>query len=152
METFLKVGYVIKIDYLILLAILSGVLYRLGGWGKGHKLFRRLGCPIVSLSALCGLMNFNWWAYLLTFGLSIGAVSSYWGIDEKKWGYWAHGLGLSLALLPIALVTKQFLGFGLRCLVLTSLMTVWSEYSSIDYIEEFGRGALIILTIPLLCL
>ena len=146
---------VAKTGLVILLSILSGVLYRLGGWEKGNRLFRILGCPLIALITLwlmIGVVLSYWWVYLLTFGLLTGAVSAYWGLDEKKWGYWAHGLGLSLALLPIALITKHYLGYGLLCLVLTSLMTIWSEYASVDYIEEFGRGALIILTIPLLCL
>lgn len=146
---------VAKIGYVILLSILSGVFYRLGGWEKGNRLFRILGCPLIALITLwlmIGVVLSYWWVYLLTFGILAGAVSAYWGLDEKKWGYWAHGLGLSLALLPVALITKHYLGYGLLCLVLTSLMTIWSEYTSVDYIEEFGRGALIILTIPLLCL
>ena len=119
--------------WIVGLAILSGVFYRLGGWSKGNRLFRILGCPLCVILACMGLFwgkNVPFWTYILTFGLNAGAVSAYWGIDEKKFGYWAHGLGLSLAVLPIAYVTCCWLGFGIRTLVLTALMTLWSEYTS----------------------
>ncbi len=137
------------------LSLICGVLYRLGGWEKGNRLFRIVGCPLLTLIATITLVGFNlsyWWAYLLTFALSAGAVSAYWGLDEQKWGYWAHGLGLSLALLPIAYVTQHWLGFSLRCLVLTALITLWSEFTGWDILEEGGRGFLIIATLPLLIL
>ncbi len=139
----------------LVLSILSGIAYRLGGSSKGNRLFRILSCPLVLLLALWVLMGFHlgyWQAYLLTFGLSAGAVSAYWGLDEQKWGYWAHGLGLSLALLPIAYVTHNWLGFGLRSLVLTASMTLWSEWVTKDIVEEMGRGILIIITLFLLTL
>jgi len=137
------------------LSVLSGVLYRLGGWEKGNRLYRVLGVPLCVIGAtiaLFGLKTGFWWAYLITFGLCAGAVSAYFGLDEKKWGYWAHGLALGLAAVPIAYVTGNWLGFGIRCEVLTLLITLWSEFTTIDWLEEPGRGFFIVATMPLLLL
>ena len=143
-----------KIGIVIVLSILSGILYRIGGTNKG-TLWRDIGCSLVTLIALWLLLGFilsYWWAYLLTFGLSWGALASYWGLDEKKWGYWAHGLGISLAILPIVWITRHWLGFVLWTIVLTTFITIWSELVSKDVIEEKGRGFAIIATMPLLLL
>lgn len=137
----------------VLLSIASGVLYRLGGWDKGNRLFRILGCPLATLGAIWAILGLNsayWWAYAIALVASGGAVSAYWGLDEKRFGYWGHGLGLSLALLPIAFITQHWLGFGIRTIVLTALITLLSEYISRDWLEEGLRGAVIIATLPLL--
>lgn len=143
----------IFIAWLVGLSSVCGLLYRLGGWDKGNRLFRILGCPLITLAYLIILSGLNlalWWAYLLVFGLTAGAISAYWGLDEQKWGYWAHGLGLSLAMLPFAYATGHWIGFIIRSFILTAGITIWSEFTSIDTIEEGGRGFLITATLPLL--
>lgn len=133
-----------------LIAILCGVFYRLGGSSKGNRLFRILGCPLCVVIVLLGLFwgkSVPFWAYLLAFGANAGAVSAYWGQDEKKFGYWLHGLGLSLAILPVILFTGSWLGFALRTILLTSTICLWSEYTKWDVLEEWGRGFLIIISL-----
>ena len=135
---------------IIALSIISGVLYRLGGWSKGNRLYRILGCPLCTVIALLTLFwgkGAPWWAYLCAFGANAGAVSAYWGLDEKKFGYWAHGLGLSLAILPVILFTGAWIGFALRSVALILGITLWSEYTKWDVLEEWGRGFIIIATI-----
>ena len=137
----------------LILSAVSGVLYRLGGWSKGNRLFRILGVPLCLIGAVIALFGLNWgfwWAYLVTFGLCAGAVSAYFGFDEERFGYFAHGFALSLAVLPIAFVTGHWIGFTLRCIILTASITFWSEVMTGDTTEEAGRGVLIILTSPLL--
>jgi hypothetical protein len=138
---------------ILILATLSGVFYRLGGWEKGNRMYRILGCPLVFLGVFwaCFGLDFSlWWAYALTFGISAGMISAYWGLDSEKWGYWAHGLGLSLACLTLILFTGHWVGFALRTIVLTALITLWSEYTKWDILEEWGRGFIYIATIPIL--
>ncbi len=144
------------IAWVIGLACLNALFYRLGGQGKPFSTrYRDIGCSIITL-LICFVLGFKsslwltFWAYLIIFGLSWGALASYWSMDEKKWGFWVHGLGLSLALFPIAFLTKHYLGFGLRCLVLTIAISLWSEFTKWDVLEEGGRGALIGITLPLL--
>jgi hypothetical protein len=142
-----------KMGFVVGAAFISGCLYRLGGWEKGNRLFRIIGCPAISLVLylwLFGLSWSLWWAYLAYFGACAGAISAYWGLDEAKWGYWAHGLGLSLAAFPIAYVTGNWIGFVLRTVILTAFITIWSEYTKWDILEEWGRGFILTATIPLL--
>jgi len=137
------------------LSILSAILYRLGGTSAGTK-WRDAGCPLVALILYIALKGFNLsflWVYLLTFGLSWGAMTTYWkrkGTDAKWWNWLLTGLGYSLATLPIAFVTGHWIGFGLRILVLSLLTMFWSEKIDWDVAEEMGRGAIFCLTIPLL--
>jgi hypothetical protein len=144
---------------ILIASILSGVLYRLGGWNKGNRLYRILGVPTITCITLLTLynsVNIAWQKallpYLLTLGLTAGMISAYWGQDEKKWGFWCHGLGISLAVLPIIFITQHWLGFSIRCLVLTAFITVWSELTKWDILEEGGRGFAIVATLPLLLL
>jgi hypothetical protein len=128
---------------IIALAIASGILYRMGGSGNYSRLCRVLGCPalfIVSYLLISGVKACPWWSLLLTFGLSAGAISAYWGLDEKKWGYWAHGLGLGIAALPIAIATGDYLSFSLRLAFITAGICVWSQLTKWDVLEETGRG------------
>lgn len=144
-----------NITLIVILSVVAGILYRMGGSSKFNTLYRDIGCSLVSL-ALClvlGLKAGLWatlGAYFLTFGLTWGALSAYWGQDEKKFGYWAHGLGLALAILPIAFITGHWIGFGIRVVGLTFLTALWSEIIGWDIAEEFGRGFLLTATIPLL--
>lgn len=139
---------------ILILAVLAGCLYRRGGTSAG-TLWRDVGvsaatlltCLILGLTA--GLFA-SIIAYFLTFGLSWAANSSYFGQDEKRFGYIWHGLALSLALLPIAYITGHWLGFGIRTIVLTAFITLWSEYMTWDIGEEFGRGFLIVISLSLL--
>lgn len=141
--------------WIILLSGISGVLYRLGGKTGYNTKIRDLGCPLIALAALWlldGLKSSYWWAYLLTYGLMFGALTAYWRLDEKRFGYWAHGLGISLAIAPFCLISGLWWGFLIRTIVLTTFITLWSEYTKWDDLEEFGRGVGIVATLPLLLL
>ena len=144
-----------KFWVIIISSIFAGIFYRLGGKQGYNTKIRDLGIPTIFISLILWFnpKSFNvgsLWAYFLSFGLLFGSLSTYWRLDEKKWGYWAHSLGISFAVLPIAFITGHYLGFGIRCVVLTGLITLISEYISKDWLEEFLRGFLIIITLPLL--
>jgi hypothetical protein len=144
----------------LIASILSAILYRLGGTSAGTK-WRDLGCPLVvtaylltlglkaSLWGLFGLVG----AYFLAFGLLFGALTTYWkkkGTDAHWWNWAFTGLGYSLSALPLAFITGHWIGFGIRSIVLTILITFWSEKIGWDVLEETGRGFLITATLPLL--
>jgi hypothetical protein len=143
-------------------SIASGILYRCGGAGKPYNTkYRDLGVPTVATLYLLtlGLKSSLWgvWgllgAYLVAFGLLFGALTTYWkkkGAPALWWNWLLTGLGYSLAALPIAFVTGHWVGFGIRCFVLTGLTVLWSEIIDNVVVEEFGRGFLIVSTLPLL--
>ncbi len=143
-----------------ILAIISGVLYRLGGIGKPFNTrFRDIGCSLIILVTCLILGLFRGFtaslvAYLLTFGLLWGAYASYWKSGEDmKFRHWCfHGLGLAFALLPIAYITGHWIGFIMRLFILPLLIAVWSEGIGEVNLEEFGRGFLFCATLPILLL
>ena len=143
---------IFKAWVVILLSIISGLLYRAGGKGKPFNTkWRDLGIPVIATISLFILgIKFVWWTYLLHFGLLFGTLTTYWKLDEKKYGYWAHGLGISFAALPIIYITGNLIGFSIRTILLTGFITLWSEYTKWDILEEWGRGAIICLTLPML--
>ena len=145
-----------KIIILIALSIISGILYRMGGTNKG-TLWRDIGCSLITLATclVLGLktsLRVSTIAYLLTFGLSWGALASYWKSgQDMKFRHWCfHGIGLALALLPVVYITGHWWGFILRLFILPPLIAGWSGIIGDVNLEEGGRGFLIIATMPLL--
>lgn len=142
-----------NISWLIItiFAVIGAILYRMGGSGNFPRQARVIGVPLLC-ALLLGILHFNWWI-LLCIPLMIGAISTYWkkrGTDARWYHWMLHGLGLSLAMLPYAIATGHWVGFGLRTVVLTILITIWSEKISNAVVEELGRGFFILSTIPLL--
>ena len=141
-----------KLRLWIIFTFLGALFYRLGGQIQTKA--RDLGLPAIATVYLLILgLKCPWWAYLLHFGLLFGALTTYWkkkDQDAKWWNWLLTGLGYSLAAIPIAIGTNHWPGFGIRCIVLTTLITFWSEFIGDVNWEESGRGALIILTLPIL--
>ena len=155
---------IFKILLLLGLSSLSAFLYRRGGTNKG-TLWRDVGCSLVTLVALWLLLGFKlsyWWAYLLTFGLSWGSLTTYhkWlnkffgkNKDDCYWWNWlAHGLVIGFVCLPIIYTGIVWWIILFRAIVLGIAMMIWSERIGKVDLEESGRGALIILTLSLLLL
>jgi hypothetical protein len=150
------------LEYLLLIlfgSVLSAILYRMGGAGKYGQWYapilntkwRDFGCPAVALTII-GL-TYSWhWTMILSFPLMFGALTTYWKksvtAKDKHWIY--HGLGVSIALLPTAIHEGFWIGFLLRCLILPVSMMLVTKYLSNPVREELGRGAVIVLTLPLL--
>ena len=140
------------------LSCLNALLYRLGGQGKPFNTrYRDIGCSLVTLITclVLGLTGALWatvGAYLLTFGLSWGALASYWKSgQDMKFRHWCfHGIGLALALLPIIFITRHWLGFGIRLFLLPPLIAGWSGIIGESWLEEWGRGFITCATLPLL--
>lgn len=147
-------------------AILSGILYHIGGCGNdGIKtypwlpkvLFGRInskirdwGCSIISLLFVSphGLSWQAVGAYISIFLLSWGALSTYWkkGAD-CKWYHWLlHGVAIGLAFLPATFIDLSLILIFSRAIILGVLMMWISQKTKNVAIEEIGRGALIILT------
>jgi hypothetical protein len=152
----------LKIFLTLAAAVASFILYRMGGSDAYNTKWRDMGCPTVLtllLWCLNGIHWGYWWAYLLSFGLMFGALTTYWnkkGAPERFINFYLHGLGISLALVPYAYVSHHWLGFGLRVALLPLLIGFWATYMNrpvwkfrADVVNEGGRGAWIQLTLPL---
>jgi hypothetical protein len=135
------------------LAVLSAILYRLGGKGKPFNTkFRDLGCPVCLTACVVTLLGFSW-SLIPCFGLFFGSLTTYWkkkGANAEWYNWLLVGLGYSISLLPWAIATHNWLGFGIRTFVLITLTTLWKTLVGNAVLSELGEGAIIILTIPLL--
>lgn len=154
----------------VLLAFLAGIFYRMGGSGNWPRWVREIGvgaCLIIEF-LLLGVFNFG----------AIGTLGSIWvestyfkkkGTDAKWWNWLLVGFSFSIAPLPWLLgqlpgVIKyhhpfHWFGYVIRIFVCAALTVLWQEVLSAkvakvlnigkDITDEFGRGAIQILTLPL---
>jgi len=147
----------IKIIITILLAILSGVLGRLGGRAKDGSWYdflsntkaRDVGCTLVALGIFVLWFGFNihyWWIYLITILLHVGAFSTYWDFLFKFDNLWFSGFMVGIALLPLCIVYNLYLLLVIRSILLAiiwgllnkflpSKVLIWRR----DIAEEFLR-------------
>ena len=152
----------------------SGILYRLGGasredsrkefpwvpeWFRNMPKKRDAGCGIMAgLTAWAWLGGTPWWAWFFSAGVLWGALSTYWDwMFNDTDNYYMHGFMCGLAYFLYAIASGMWVGFGVRCIALAILMGLWSHTickvfkgKSRAVAEEVGRGALIILTLPLM--
>jgi hypothetical protein len=131
-------------------------MYRCGGSGSYPRFYRPLGVGFgVLLSGLI-LFPMNWITFVLLLvssGASAGLSTTYFKKKDTDamWFNWLFvGLALSLALLPVAFATQNWLGFVLRSMALTSGITLWSQFQGNAVKEELGRGFLIVATLLLM--
>lgn len=138
-------------------AIVGGILYRLGGIGKPFNTkIRDFGVPLV----IVGLIHFvfkwqvPWWVHFLSYGLMFGVLTTYWeywGSDDVEWYEWAlTGFFYGLSAILYAWQLNAWIGFGIRVFVLTVFTCVWSVLMKKPRWEEWGRGAGMVVTLPLL--
>lgn len=156
-----------KIGYLFILALISGLAFKLGGSAKNGKWndflknskTRDAGCPLIGLIAFWLLAGFKlsyWWAYLLTLGLSWGAMTTYFSflidppdnVTAIEWFF--TGLFYGLSAFPLSWAGIHWYAILGRALAL-GLMIMWlRERTGKDFKEEKGSGALYIITVPIL--
>lgn len=137
---------------IILASIISSCAYRMGGASGYSTYYRDVGCSLLSVLMLGYIIAWHW-ILILVFGLTWGALSTYFkkkGTDAKWFNWILVGLALSLATLPIIIVYGHWVGFFLRTIVLSLSIMSWSETNDNAVLEECGRGFLIPITIPLL--
>lgn len=142
-----------KILLILILSVISAVFYRMGGSGRFHRLWRILGVPaltIVAVWACFGVKMAYWWVYLLSFGLMCAAISTYFDFLFGYDNFWFHGLMLGAAAFPIAYTTGHWLGFILRCAILSVFMGLWCKFWKWDIAEETGRGFACVVSVLLL--
>lgn len=129
-------------------AIINAYLYRLGG--NKDKLYRRIGCSVITAVALGFTWKWSWsllgYAFLLNF-----AIGSYWDSWFGYDNFWAHGFGIGLSALPLVFDGYPVWFYLARCAFLCFAIGLWSKLISHDVVEERGRGAIIGLStwIPL---
>jgi hypothetical protein len=151
---------------IILLAIVSGFLGRLGGRAKdGHwydvitdSKARDFGCSIITLGVLLLTYGFqvnHWLAYVLVFGASWGFLSIYWDfLFGDKGNFWFYGFMLGCAYLPAIFCGAHVMSVVIRCFVLAISYGLLHKYLpdrvlkiNRATVEEYLRYFILIITL-----
>jgi hypothetical protein len=92
-----------------------------------------------------------WWAYLIFCGLMYAGMTTYWDwLFKGEDNFYMHGFMIAFAYLPLAILSGGWPGFGIRCVVLALAMGILcAVFGDVD-VEEYGRGAFIAASLPLL--
>ena len=153
------------IAWIILISLVSGLFYRLGGsgdeWRKKYPnlpawLFdtkaRDIGCTILGFITMFILLNIKavWWVHLLAFLGLFGSLTTYWDFLFGYDNFWFHGFMCALSYVWYPIVTGNWIGFGIRCVVVSVAMGWISSLLENDNGEEFSRGFWITITLPLM--
>lgn len=141
-----------KIVATILLSMIAGVSYRMGGSGNFPRWVREVG-GVLSMVSLMFVLGMFHWSLVICAGFMYGLMTTYFkkkGTDAVWWNWALVGLAFGLSMIPYCIFQGHWLGFGIRCVVCTVLTTLWSQLIGKAVLEEFGRGFINIATLPLL--
>jgi len=139
----------VKILKIILFSSIAGAMYRLGGWIQTK--IRDLGVPCCGVAVMLQY-PYVWWQHLLFFFLAFAGLTTYFkkkGTDAMWWNWLFVGLAFSFCAIPYAF-PNHWLGFGIRTIVCTGLVVGISELSGNVWVEETGRGIILVGSLPLL--
>lgn len=128
--------------------ILSAILYRMGGSDIYDTKWRDIGCSLVFLTMISLIYGVNitmWYLYFIAFGLSWGALSTYWDWLFGYDNFYMHGLGCGLAMLPLIWCGIPWWVIVARIVICTLGMGWWSAKEDNAVKEELGRGVFYIL-------
>lgn len=137
------------------LAILAGVFYRMGGSEHWNTKARDIGVPLVATIWLLLFTTWRIWPLVVHFGLLFGALTTYEYFlpDNPKKGplnWLLHGFFSGLAAIPLIWCGIAWWLILARAVILAVTMTAWSEAWKWDIAEEWGRGALVVLSLLIL--
>ena len=127
----------------------AGSYPNLPAWLKNTKA-RDIGCPLCCQWAMMSAVTVPWWTHFIAFMLLFGALTTYWDFIFMWDNHWFHGFMCGAAYFPYAIISGDWVGYGVRCIALAILMGLISTQSDSDVVEEVGRGAMLPLTLPLL--
>ena len=144
-------------------SILCAVFYRIGGLSKSRYKWlpkeivntkaRDFVCPII-----CGLTMYfvldvktEWYFWLSSGLLMFIGLTTYWDKINGEDNFFLHGFACGLAYLPYMDVIPWWV-IVIRALVIGVFMYAWCEFFANDNVEETGRGASLVATLPILLL
>ena len=156
-----KFSWKVKAPVIAIGAAIGGILYRMGGSGNYPRQSRIIGVSLLSTLILAILKwKIDLWlclAYLVSFGAMAGMVSIYWGfLFHEKDNFYMHGFMIGLAYVALAWFGIAWWLILIRAILLALGMGLLNKYANkwqwkhSDIIEEVSRGAMIILTLPIL--
>ena len=156
-----------KILLLALLSVISAIAYRGGGQSKDldsnpkwmpmwmrKSWIRDWLCPLFVYGSFAILFSpshlLQWGMLVICYPLLGGALSTYldsiFGFDN----FWAAGFLCGIVAFPLLFCGIAWWMILIRAIILAVLWGGWCSIFSKDTTEEYGRGAFLVLTIPLL--
>lgn len=158
--------FVTQASIIVLSSNLAGCFYCLGGRAKQNKWYdfmlntktRDFGVPALMVLSLLVLGKFHW-SLILCFGAMFGTMTTY-----NKWvsylfnrpdkhtvypeSWFVTGLFYGLSMLPYVIFhSHNYLSFSMMCLITALATCLWSISIGKAWLEEFGRGVIILLSI-----
>ena len=144
------------IIYTIILSIICGYFYRLGGSANKPKWIwkaRDLWCGVCVIAWL-SLNGISSWLFIPCVGLMWASLSSYFNkknADEHWWNFALHGFFIGFSLFPLVTAGHlHWLPVLYRSFVLSVTFALCTQFIRKDVVSEAGRGVLIILTLLLI--
>lgn len=147
----------IQIPLIAIFSIIGAILYRMGGAKGFNTKIRDLGVTTVFIALLTLLNGWSWW-YILCFVLMFGSLTTYWDFLFGQDNFYCHGFVIGIACFPLIWAGVAWWLILIRALVLAGGMGAVNKYVNkwgwkhTDIVEECFRGALIIISVPLLFL
>jgi len=138
----------------LILSICCAVLYRLGGKTGWNTKYRDFGCPLLTtiwlLPNLYPISAFGWLMLGLAFLLLFGSLTTYFDWFFGYDNFYAHGYAIGWSAITLFWCGVHWWAILIRIVVLTLGMGLWHKWQRNATIEEFGRGFLIGITLPIL--
>jgi hypothetical protein len=149
---------ILKIAVWLLASVISAILYRAGGQSQDptssptwmpmwlrHSWCRDWLVPACSLTCLLLFWhNAEWYklllAFIVSYGLMGGALSTYWDFLFGFDNYYAHGFMVGLSVFPFAIIGMSWWLLAAQTIIISVGMGLWSNLIDKDSDEEFGRG------------
>jgi len=102
-----KFSWKVKAPVIAIGAVIGGILYRMGGSGNYPRQVRIIGVSALSVLILAILKwEIGLWlclAYFVSFGICIGALSTYWDFLFKDVdNFYMHGFMIGLSYIALA--------------------------------------------------
>jgi len=153
----------VKFIEILILSLLSACAYRAGGMGKEadakptwmpmwmrQSWVRDWLCPMCVLAPVFPGFNMEliWW--LLAYGATGGMLTTYWDWLFKYDNFWFSGFMVGLAGLFLIGLNQPWMPLVGRSLLLAILWGGWSALIGKDWLEEYGRGFFLVLTMGLI--
>lgn len=127
--------------YIILLSLLTGFLGRLGGRARDGHWYDAVSCTatrdfgvsfltVVAMIFLYGFHLYFWYVYLIIFGLSYAAFTTYWDfLGDERGNFWVSGFVVGMALFGIVIINIHYLlAIFVRAIILSLIWGCLHKY------------------------
>ena len=143
------------IYWLLGLTAVNSTLYRMGGSAAFDKLWRRIGCALVTTVMIGLAVQWHWLLIihsLILYGCLTTYLSEFVPPDDNVCGieWFLTGIIYGLAALPLIWAGFSWVWVIVRTLALGIAICAWSNYEDNAVREELGRGLLLGLSVFLL--